>query len=261
MEFKSIVIFSFASLLMMGCQKEGGSSSSSSSGEPMGPEISSVCQEGKSCRVLPFGDAVVEGIELNANNTYVHNGGFRKALFEAAREDSKYLNFVGLRENGPDTAAGTDFPKKHSGFSAISLKNLLRMLPQPTKKFKHDIVLLHAGTFEVASMTTEGVEQALNEAAESFNRVIVGLYEINPDALIAVSNFYELSQNHVLSLAFSLTIEGLVDEFKSLHPKAKIVLVDHRGLTLPRGSDTFTLNGFGYDSMGYAWYEAIKPYL
>ena len=36
MEFKNIVIFSMTSLIVMGCQKEGGSSSSSSSGEPMG---------------------------------------------------------------------------------------------------------------------------------------------------------------------------------------------------------------------------------
>lgn len=75
---------------------------------------------------MAFGDGVMEGLEPVGTGGYANNGGFRPALLEMAVAEGKSITFVGIRENGPSS---TEHPqanlRKHSGFSAIRLEDLV----------------------------------------------------------------------------------------------------------------------------------------
>lgn len=96
----------------------------------------------------------MEGLEATGTDWYANNGGFRSPLLEVAVADGRWIAFVGARESGP--AAGQTTPQKHSGFAAIRLADLDRMVPDPMRNFHHNIVLIHAGVYDAASTVVSG---------------------------------------------------------------------------------------------------------
>ncbi|WP_187411320.1 hypothetical protein [Saccharophagus sp. K07] len=235
------------------------SSSASSSGSPTG----NVCPANKPCAIMAFGDGVMEGLEPVGTGGYANNGGFRPALLEMAVADGKSITFVGVRENGPSS---TEHPlanlRKHSGFSAIRLEDLVLMVPDPIRRFPADIVLIHAGTHEVASTGFDNIgPQSFSKEMQLLQSVMQRFYSLNRSGLLVVSNFAGLRHGDPRSIAIGSAIERAVADFKRQNPAAQVVLADHLARGITRGHDNLMPNAAGYHAMAEVWYQAIQPYL
>jgi len=213
------------------------------------------CPAAETCRILPLGDSITEGLIANQNSS---EGGYRVPLFELAIEAGKDITFVGTRgnnaiDNPPDTVAGVPFPPDHEGTSGIKIQGLL----DRNNLYDDDphIVLLHIGTNDLFQNELSGSDARLELLVDEITTAL-------PNALVAVAKLIPLPARETQLATFNDEyVADLVAEKAAAG--AHVILVDHftgypDGSELPDGVHP---NAAGYDRMGATWYAAIESYL
>lgn len=203
---------------------------------------------GEACRVLPLGDSLTWGIG--------YDGGYRVALFERARADSKRITFTGSQQNGPLLAQGQAFPRNHEGRSGWTIAQIASTIPRPALDPLPNIVLLHAGTNDVyAHATTAAMADELETLLDRLERAA-------PQALIAVAEILPLTDPALRAVADSYNHE-LVRRIAMRQARGEhLILVDQSdGFATELLSDGVHPTRAGYERMANVWYSAIGPYL
>lgn len=142
------------------------------------------------------------------------------------------------------------FPRNHEGISGETIQQIANRVPAPALNETPHIILLHAGTNDIA--------RDPNGASDRLGDLMDELIAEAPDALIAVSNIIPLSLGSVDS--FNATVPGMIEE--RANNGAHIIFVDQfDGFPTSELGDGVHPNEMGYNRMGDTWYEAISSYL
>ncbi|WP_437751911.1 SGNH/GDSL hydrolase family protein [Sorangium sp. So ce1389] len=220
--------------------------SSSSSGGGGSPDPGfQPCPETGACKILPLGDSITFGLGFD--------GGYRVELFHLAQQDDHEITFTGTQQmNGPAMVDGAPFPRNHEGISGETIEQIANRVPSPALRDMPHIVLLHAGTNDMA--------RSANGANTRLAALLDELIAEAPDALIVVSSIIPLPFAAASVDTFNATIPGLVEERASAG--AHIIFADQfTGFPTSELGDQVHPNQAGYARMAGVWYEAIEGYL
>jgi len=196
------------------------------------------------CKILPLGDSITLGVGFN--------GGYRVELFRKALAAKKKITFTGSMSNGPATVDGVAFPKNHEGRPAWKIGQLLPIIPSPAMQQKPHIVLLMAGTNDVARPAN--VANAPNQLGELIDKISANA----PDALIVVANLIPMTFSDVRS--FNAAIPAVVAARAAAGKHVKLVDM-FTGFSTSMLGDGVHPNQQGYARMATVWYDAIGPVL
>jgi len=153
--------------------------------------------------------------------------------------------------NGPNTVAGTTFPRSHEGHSGWTIQQIDDIVPEPALSPSPHIVLLHIGTNDMV--------RSPSGASGRLEALIDQILADLPDALLVVAKIIPLPGNGTL-MSFNDSIPAMVRERAS--GGKHIVLVDQfMGFPNSELGDGVHPNQAGYARMAGVWYAAIKPYL
>jgi lysophospholipase L1-like esterase len=195
--------------------------------------------------VLPLGDSITVGLGFE--------GGYRVELFRLALENDHEITFTGTQSpNGPNMLDGVSFPRNHEGISGETIQQIANRVPMPGLSELPHIVLLHAGTNDMAG-DANGADMRLADLMDE-------LLADAPDALIVVSNIIPLPFAAAAVDSFNSEVPGMVET--RADQGAHIVYVDQfTSFPTSELGDGVHPNEAGYARMAQAWYEAIAPYL
>jgi hypothetical protein len=97
--------------------------------------------------VLPLGDSITVGLGFD--------GGYRVELFHLALEGGHEITFTGTQQpNGPAMVDGVTFPRNHEGISGQLIAEIGNRIPSPGLNEMPNIILVHAGTNDMARMAS-----------------------------------------------------------------------------------------------------------
>lgn len=203
------------------------------------------CPDTGLCKVLPLGDSITFGIGFD--------GGYRVELFRLALADSHDITFTGTQSpNGPSMVDGVAFPRNHEGVSGETIQQIANRVPSPALNDMPHIILLHAGTNDMAQ-NADGADARLGDLLDE-------LIADAPDALVVVSNIIPLSFGGGSVDTFNAAVPGLVEE--RANAGAHIIFADQfTGFPTSELGDGVHPNEQGYSRMAQVWYDAIEPYL
>lgn len=234
----------------------GASGGSTGSGGAVGFQP---CPATGSCKILPLGDSITEGVVGQDPNNV---GGYRVPLFETAIEAGKDITFVGSRMTGnpPATVAGLPFPKGHEGESGIKIAALA------AKTFLFDgvpdIVLLHIGTNDIfQNDNLSGAPDRLEAFVDEILAALEGTSE-RSQGLLVVAQLIPMPGNVSQLATYNQAVADLVDA--KAEAGAHILLAD-MFTGYPDGTvelpDSIHPNAAGYARMAGTWYDVIESYL
>lgn len=225
-----------------GTGSDTSSVSGSTGGSGGGPSFQP-CPETPPCKILPLGDSITFGLGFD--------GGYRVELFRLALQDGHEITFTGTQQpNGPNMVDGVTFPRNHAGISGQLIAEIGNRIPNPDMVEMPHIVLVHAGTNDIA--------RSRNGAEERLEALMDKVIAQAPDALIVFSNLIPLSFGGVED--FNAAVEPMVEE--RANAGAHILFVDqYTGFPDNELGDGVHPNEAGYKRMAGKWYEAIEPYL
>lgn len=192
-----------------------------------------------------MGDSITVGLGFD--------GGYRVELFHLALQGGHDITFTGTQApNGPSMVDGVTFPRNHEGISGETIQQIANRIPSPGLNEMPHIVLLHAGTNDMAQ-NADGADMRLGALMDE-------LISEAPDALIVVSNIIPLSFGGGAVDSFNATIPPMIEE--RANAGAHIIFADQfTGFPTSELGDGVHPNEEGYARMAGVWYDAIEPYL
>ena len=202
---------------------------------------------GSACRILPLGDSLTWGIG--------YDGGYRVALFEAARAAGKQISFTGSLQNGPWLSNGTRFPRNHEGRSGWTIEQIATTVPKPALNTLPHIVLLHAGTNDVYAHASAAAMAAQLDA------LLDRLERTAPQALIVVATILPLTDPELRNAAQAYN-EELKRRVQARKARGEHLIIADQfdGFPTAMLSDGVHPTQTGYERMAHVWYAAIAPY-
>jgi lysophospholipase L1-like esterase len=225
------------------------------SGSP--PPAGSPCPASGPCRILPLGDSITAGVKVyGVAGTLDTPGAYRVALWDDLVASNRWVSLVGDRANGPPGWAGDrDFvawPGKRLDeiHGLISASRVLQA-EQP------HIVLLHAGTNDVAQGATQATMQQRWLALTSY------LYAAAPQALVLVAGLAPMSTEALDCEVKKLNawVQSRV-AYDASHGRPIRYVEMHDALSHPADFvDGAHPNAQGYAKMGARWADALLPIL
>lgn len=181
-------------------------------------------------------------------------GGYRIELFRKALAAGQSITFTGSQMNGPAMVDGVPFPRKHEGHSGWKINQIAGLVPAPSMQEIPHIVLLMAGTNDVA----QGDNLAM--APQRLGSLLDKIFAAAPDALVVVAKLVPLSFNDAAVVAYNNALPPVVQARASAGKH--VVLVDmHTGFPTSELADGVHPNAAGYARMANRWYDAIGDML
>ena len=204
-------------------------------------------------RIMPLGDSITSGMEEFGELDQENIGGYRRFLWQRLKDAGKSVDFVGSERTGESISPSIDPDNEgHPGWrmsdiNAITYSTMMQHLP--------DIVLLHIGTNDLTTVSSDGIKQILDQVAtyetHSGKKTLVLVALIidrqTPDARIATFN--KNVKEYLQKRIFSGDRIKIVD----MYGGAKLIPADYTNELHP--------NSTGYLKMAQVWFKSIvQPY-
>ncbi|XXT17942.1 GDSL-type esterase/lipase family protein [Sorangium sp. So ce429] len=226
----------------------GGAGGGATTGTGGSSAFSPCPTNGDPCKILPLGDSITDGVGVSGG------GGYRIELFRKARAAGQSITFTGSLMNGPATVDGVPFPRKHEGHSGWKINQIAGLVPTPSTQETPHIVLLMAGTNDVAQGDN------LATAPQRLGSLLDKIFAAAPDAFVVVAKLVPLSFNNTAVVAYNNALPPVVQARASAGKH--VVLVDmHTGFPTSELADGVHPNAAGYTRMANTWYQAIGDML
>ncbi|WP_437722824.1 GDSL-type esterase/lipase family protein [Sorangium sp. So ce861] len=226
----------------------GGSGGGATTGTGGSSAFSPCPTNGDPCKILPLGDSITDGVGVSGG------GGYRIELFRKALAAGQSITFTGSLTNGPSMVDGVPFPRKHEGHSGWKINQIAGLVPAPSMQETPHIVLLMAGTNDVA----QGDNLAM--APQRLGSLLDKIFAAAPDAFVVVAKLIPLSFNNAAVVAYNNALPAIVEARASAGKH--VVLVDmHTGFPTSELADGVHPNAAGYARMANRWYDAIGDLL
>lgn len=194
--------------------------------------------------ILPLGDSITVGLDFWGSTP----GGYRAELQRRLRRADIAFDFVGTQQSNPDAAQR--FDPDHEGHGGLRIDELGSLVAGQSLQVAPDVVLLHAGTNDVAQAYQVG------EAPDRLISLVRTLRAAAPRAWILVGRLlgssYWAAQNtmDLFNEALALAIAQLREQ------DPRVLLVD-TGLQPSDLVDYFHPGNAGYQRMAEGWFEAL----
>jgi lysophospholipase L1-like esterase len=200
-------------------------------------------------RVMPLGDSITEGV----------NGGYRVGLWEQAKADGLRINFVGTRSDRwaklPD--------KDHEGHPGFTVRDLAREIDGYLAAARPDVVLLMAGTNDLAWYHTEGVAAT----AARLGALIDRIHAAAPQAHVIVGSIGPMkgrnqqgADRNALATSYNALVR-LEVERRAAAGRAVAFVDVNAALTTADLYDDVHPGEAGHAKIAPVWYAALRPLL
>lgn len=130
-------------------------------------------------RILPLGDSITHGV--CCNQPTIPSSGYRAPLAQLLKQAEMPFEFVGSLKDGTDDLEDRD----HEGHDGWSTHRLREIVEDRVTEFRPDIILLMAGTNDLAKSDDPESEPA--RAAESFGALLDLIADVSSEAVILVA--------------------------------------------------------------------------
>jgi lysophospholipase L1-like esterase len=222
------MVLAAALSLAAGCANNAGPAAApSASARPGGPVV----------RILPLGDSITDGHDTP--------GSYRTELWRELTAAGVRVDFVGSRQNGPDSLPDRD----HEGHPGLRIDEIDAEVTGWVRAAAPRFVLLQIGTNDVLQ------EHDLAGAPARMSNLIGHILAAAPGADVYVASLPPLTdrvrQEH--AAAFNAALPGLVRDrvhLVDLHDRLTAADLDRDGVHQAAG---------GYAKMAGAWAQALRP--
>jgi lysophospholipase L1-like esterase len=195
----------------------------------------------KPVRIMALGDSVTDGLTLPDGTP----GSFRNDLWQLLKADRRTVDFVGSQASGEQPLGDPD----HEGHPDWTIGQLNAKATDWLRTYQPDIILLHAGTDDLAGVSTP-------QAAIAALSTLVGtIVAARPAAEVFVATLIP-SPSDVLNSQirqFNEAVPGIVARRGN-----QVHLVDmYSALTGADLADPLHPTGGGYSKMAARWFSAL----
>ncbi|WP_067494221.1 SGNH/GDSL hydrolase family protein [Actinoplanes sp. TFC3] len=210
---------------------------SASAAAPQTTPAVSVQQAFQPMRVMALGDSITRGNGSPTRSSY------RMALKERLLQGGMEINYVGSQNNG----TGTDI--NHEGHGGWSINQLEKHTTAWLDAARPDVVLLHAGTNNIAR------GHGPYTTARKLSELIDQIRAARPEAYIFVAQIImsrvprEAAQDRVYNRLIPSLVAAKQDD--------RLVVVDQSTISGIDLHDLHHPNDFGYAKMAWNWYRAM----
>lgn len=200
-------------------------------------------------RVMPLGDSITEGV----------NGGYRVGLWERAQADGLRLNFVGTRYDRWARLSDKD----HEGHPGFTVGDLSREVNSYLAAARPDVVLLMAGTNDLAWWHVEGVATT----AARLGALIDTIHAAAPEAHVIVGSIGPMKgrnqqgvERNALASSYNALIRQEVERRAAAGRAVSFANVN-AALSVADLYDDVHPDEAGHAKIAAVWYEALAPLL
>jgi lysophospholipase L1-like esterase len=222
--------------------------------------------------VMPLGDSITDG--------YLTPGGYRTELWQLlVNQDHDNISFVGSQSTGalaPGDPASSGDDEGHIGWcigldnsSCASGEDLSSDIVSWLNTYRPNIILLHAGTNDIASgdtgaQVTTNMDDFLDQIFTTLPHTDVVLAQIIPILNVQPESNY--ASMETAWQQYNAALPGLVSKYRSLGYNIQLVNMSDvlnpdtdyaTGAANPQDDD-FHPNLAGYDIMAQTWYPYVK---
>ena len=206
-----------------------------------------------SLRIMPLGDSITSGMEEFGDLSQEDIGGYRRFLWQMLKDANKPVDFVGSERAGENIRPIID--PDNEGHPGWRMSDINTIAYSTMMQHQPDMVLLHIGTNDLTTVSSNGLKQILDQIDTYENHsgkktiVLVALIIDRqvPDSRIATfnKNVKEYLQKRILS--------GDRIKIVDMYSGANLTSVDYTNDTHP--------NSTGYLKMAQVWFNSIvQPY-
>ncbi|HMQ30396.1 MAG TPA: SGNH/GDSL hydrolase family protein [Chloroflexaceae bacterium] len=197
-------------------------------------------------RVMPLGDSITEGV----------NGGYRNRLWQRLTADGRAVDFVGPRYDQWTRVADKD----HAGTSGYTVGNILGQIDGWLAAYRPDVVLLMAGTNDLAWWHVEGPENTAARLGALLDRI----RERSPQTLVVVASLPPMSgtaapnnrSRDELARAYNAAVRAQVEQRKA--NGAPLAFADvYAALTVADLYDGVHPTEAAHNRIADVWYDAL----
>ncbi len=201
----------------------------------------------RTMRILPLGDSITNGGAGYPS--------YRRSLWFMLRNGDYNVDFIGSQRgfSGPVSDYLKDFDLDHEGHWAWEMGQLENSLPDWINNYTPDIVLLHAGTNDVArgqshSSTISELNNIIDILRNKNANVVVLLAKIIPMRNRDTADFNEFIESFAASKTTTASPVVIVDQYEGYNPSSD-------------NHDNYHPNERGEEKMATRWLNALEPYL
>lgn len=236
----------------------GASGGSGGAGGAGGAPAFQPCPATGSCKIMPFGDSITQGYNVN--------GGYRAPLFHLALAANRDITFVGsANDYSVATVDGKAFPKNHEGHGGFTIEGnngIAKFVATSVPSYKPNIVTLMIGTNDINGNNN------LADAPNRLGKLLDSIYAADANILVVLAQIVPTRTDGTNNAVktYNAAMPNLVSTrvAKGQH----IVLVDMYGAFTKDANykqslfaDNLHPNQEGYDTMADVWFAALNPYL
>ncbi len=205
--------------------------------------------------VMPLGDSITWGYQIKSGKAVVIDG-YRRDLWVRLRKVGMNVNFVGSCprpkwDKWKCNGKGTMGDNNHEGHSGYRIDQLSANVPAWMNKYKPRIVLLMAGTNDIAQ------RYDLNNAPARMSKLIDRIRAARPSAHIFVATIpqYRDPANKARVKAYN---DGVVKVVRSKGKLVHLVPQHIVGTERKDFSDHVHPSDCGYAKLSFVWYNTLE---
>jgi lysophospholipase L1-like esterase len=238
--------------------KAGNGGAAGSSAGAGGGSAYRPCPATGSCKIMPFGDSITQGYNVN--------GGYRAPLFHLALAAGREITFVGsANDYSVPTVDGVTFPRNHEGHGGYTIEGnngIAQFVNTSIPNYQPHIITLMIGTNDInGNVDVPNAPNRLGQLLDSiFARsanILVVLAQIVPSRTDGTNNNIRTYNAAMPNLVQMRVGQG-----------HHVVLVDMYGAFTADSNyknsllgDNLHPNQTGYNKMADVWFAALNPYL
>jgi lysophospholipase L1-like esterase len=201
-------------------------------------------------RVMPLGDSITEGV----------NGGYRNRLWQRLTADGRAIDYVGPRYDQWTRIADKD----HAGTPGFTVGNILGQIDGWLATYRPDVVLLMAGTNDLAWWNVEGPEASAVRLGTLLDRI----RQRSPQTRVIVASIPPMKgttppnnrSREDLGQAYNAAIRRQVEQRVS--QGAPFAFADvHAALTVADLYDDVHPTEAAHNRIANVWYDALRTIL
>lgn len=199
-------------------------------------------EPGRALRIMPAGDLVM----LDSARADRDGGGYRGPLW--GRLSSRGVDFVGAVRSGPFA-----IDRDHEGFEGLALDALAARLEADLPACAPDVILLYAGTVDLASGAPPEV------VVGRLTALIDGALARAPRARLLVASLVATpALAPERTAAVNEGLRAAVAHRSSRGEPVRLVEMQPLGRAADLAADRWHLSAHGYEQMAQIWLEALE---